>query len=84
MLYQYVHETSNRPCPACEIRALNIDARQVQILKMVSHGMDTNEIAAELHYKPVTIKRDLKIVFRRLGARNRAHAVAEALRLGVI
>jgi DNA-binding NarL/FixJ family response regulator len=58
--------------------------REVQVLRMVADGHDTAEIAAELCYSERTVKNTLHDVTTRLQLRNRSHAVAYALREGLI
>lgn len=54
------------------------------VLALAADGMDNEQIARALQIAPDTVKADLKIIYRRLGARNRAHAVALAHRLEMI
>jgi DNA-binding NarL/FixJ family response regulator len=58
--------------------------REVAILRLVAEGLDTAEIAAKLSYSQRTIKSVLHDITGRLHLRNRAHAVAYAMRNGLI
>ena len=58
--------------------------RETEVLRLVADGLDTVEIAARLSYSERTIKVILHGVTSRLQLRNRAHAVAYALREGHI
>ena len=58
--------------------------REVSVLKMVADGYNTNEIASTLAYSERTIKNTIHDVTTRLNLRNRTHAVAYALREGLI
>ena len=58
--------------------------REVEVLRLVADGFDTAEIAKKLSYSERTIKNILHDVVSRFGLRNRAHAVAYALREGLI
>ena len=58
--------------------------REVQVLRLVAEGLDTAEIATRLSYSQRTIKTVLHDVTTRLQLRNRSHAVAYALREGLI
>jgi DNA-binding NarL/FixJ family response regulator len=58
--------------------------REVEVLRLVADGLDTNEIASKLSYSERTIKNVLHEVTSRLQLRNRSHAVAYALRNGLI
>ncbi len=59
-------------------------AREIEVLKLVADGCDTSEIAHELAYSERTVKNVLHDVTTRLQLRNRSHAVAYALRQGLI
>jgi DNA-binding NarL/FixJ family response regulator len=58
--------------------------READVLRLVADGLDTAEIAGKLSYSERTIKNILHDVVSRFGLRNRAHAVAYALREGLI
>ena len=58
--------------------------REVKVLRLIAEGLDTNEIARELSYSQRTIKNVLHDVITRLQLRNRSHAVAYAVREGLI
>ncbi|SCF03197.1 DNA-binding response regulator, NarL/FixJ family, contains REC and HTH domains [Micromonospora viridifaciens] len=58
--------------------------REVEVLRLVADGFDTAEIASKLSYSQRTIKNILHDVTNRLHLRNRCHAVAYALRNGLI
>jgi DNA-binding NarL/FixJ family response regulator len=58
--------------------------REAQVLKLVATGHDTAEIAGRLSYSQRTVKNILHDVTTRLQLRNRSHAVAYAVREGLI
>lgn len=58
--------------------------REIEVLRLVAEGLDTAEIAAKLSYSQRTVKYILHDVTSRLHLRNRCHAVAYALRQGLI
>ncbi|KUL52233.1 MULTISPECIES: helix-turn-helix transcriptional regulator [unclassified Streptomyces] len=58
--------------------------REVEVVRLVAEGLDTKEIAAALNYSERTIKNNLHALTTRLHLRNRAHAVAHAVREGYI
>jgi DNA-binding NarL/FixJ family response regulator len=58
--------------------------REIEVLRLVADGLDTAEIATRLSYSQRTIKTVLHDVTTRLQLRNRSHAVAYALRQGLI
>ena len=58
--------------------------REIQVLRLIADGLDTNEIARQLCYSQRTVKNVLHDVTTRLQLRNRSHAVAYAVREGLI
>lgn len=58
--------------------------REVEVLRLVADGCDTAEIAGTLAYSERTVKNVIHDVTSRLHLRNRSHAVAYALRQGLI
>lgn len=58
--------------------------REAAVLRLVADGMDTAQIATKLCYSQRTVKNVLHDVTSRLHLRNRSHAVAYALRHGLI
>lgn len=58
--------------------------REIEVLRLVADGCDTQEIADRLSYSERTVKNVLHDVTTRLQLRNRSHAVAYALRQGLI
>jgi DNA-binding NarL/FixJ family response regulator len=61
-----------------------LTGREIEVLKLVADGFDTAEIANELAYSERTIKNIIHDVTARLNLRNRSHAVAYAVRQGLI
>lgn len=61
-----------------------LEAREVEVLRLLADGLDTTEIAQKLSYSERTIKNIISGMINRLGLRNRAHAVAFALRSGTL
>ncbi|MEV6908434.1 response regulator transcription factor [Amycolatopsis sp. NPDC051071] len=61
-----------------------LSPREVEVLRMMAEGLDTREIATELSYSERTVKNIVYAITDRLGLRNRSHAVAYAMRAGVI
>ncbi len=61
-----------------------LSEREIEVLKLVAEGLDTNEVAGRLCYSERTVKNVLHDVTTRLRLRNRTHAVAYAVRQGLI
>ncbi|MFJ4828909.1 LuxR C-terminal-related transcriptional regulator [Streptomyces sp. NPDC088747] len=57
-------------------------SKELNVLELVAHGLGTKEIAEKLSYSERTIKGILHDAMTRLHLRNRAHAVAYAIREG--
>jgi DNA-binding NarL/FixJ family response regulator len=61
-----------------------LDMRELDVLSLIAEGFRTDEIASKLSYSEGTVKTVLHGVMTRLGLANRAHAVAYAMRAGVL
>ncbi|WP_083650138.1 helix-turn-helix transcriptional regulator [Amycolatopsis sp. CB00013] len=61
-----------------------LSSREIDVLRLMADGFDTQEIATELAYSERTVKNVIYAVTDRLRLRNRSHAVAYAIREGVI
>lgn len=66
------------------LRASGMADREVRVLRLVADGLDTREIARELSYSERTVKNVLHDVTTRFHLKNRSHAVAYAVREGLI
>jgi DNA-binding NarL/FixJ family response regulator len=66
------------------LRFTGLNEREVEVLRLIADGLDTGEIARELAFSERTVKSVLHDVTTRLQLRNRSHAVAYAVREGLI
>jgi DNA-binding NarL/FixJ family response regulator len=65
-----------------EVAALS--KRETEILQKVAYGATTKEVARDLDISPHTVKTHLERIFEKLGANDRAQAVAIAIRNGIV
>jgi DNA-binding CsgD family transcriptional regulator len=65
-------------------RCAMLTVRERDVLEKLAEGRATEEVAELLHVSPHTVRSRIKSVLRKLGARNREHAVAIALTEGAI
>jgi DNA-binding NarL/FixJ family response regulator len=61
---------------ARSIASLGLSRRQSEVLQLISHGRTNREIADELVLSLRTVERHVADLYKRLGVRNRAEAVA--------
>ena len=61
-----------------------LEGRRLDVLRLLAAGADTREIAHHLGYSDRTIKSVIREIQLALGTRNRAQAVAEGVRQGLI
>jgi DNA-binding CsgD family transcriptional regulator len=62
----------------------DLSAREREILTLASHGKTAPEMAAKLAITERTVAFHVNNLVEKLGASNKTHAVAQALRLGLI
>jgi DNA-binding NarL/FixJ family response regulator len=65
-------------------RRTGLNAREIDVMQLIAEGLGTGEIAVKLSYSERTVKNIVQGLTTRLDLRNRAHAVAYALREGYI
>lgn len=65
-------------------RRVELTERELQVLRGMADGKSNAEIGRELYVSEDTVKTHARRLFRKLGARDRAHAVASAFRAGLV
>lgn len=66
------------------VRDADLSDEDLQMLTLASKGATNREIGVSLNRSEIAVKKRLQIVFQKLEVNDRAHAVAEALRRGLI
>jgi DNA-binding NarL/FixJ family response regulator len=66
------------------VRDADLSDEDLRMLTLASEGATNREIGVALNRSEIAIKKRLQIVFQKLDVNDRAHAVAEALRRGLI
>ncbi len=61
-----------------------MSARERETLKLIAEGLSAPEIGRVLHLSTATIKTHLQHIYEKLGVSERAAAVAEAMRRGLL
>jgi len=62
----------------------NLTVRELELLELVGEGFSNRAISEQLTISTNTVKYHLKNIFQKLGAQNRAEAVAHAIRTGIL
>lgn len=70
--------------PEAARRRVELTERELQVLRGMADGKSNAEIGRELFVSEDTVKTHARRLFRKLGARDRAHAVASAFRAGLV
>jgi DNA-binding NarL/FixJ family response regulator len=65
-------------------RQADLSPEDCDILRLASEGSTNREIGMAMGRSEIAIKKRLQVIFSKLGAVDRAHAVAEAIRRGLI
>jgi DNA-binding NarL/FixJ family response regulator len=66
------------------LSAAGLYIREVDVLRLLAEGLDTAEVAQRLNYSERTVRSIIHGALTRMNLRNRTHAVAFALRSGVM
>ena len=83
-LLEQVSRLQNQILAPRGLRLSGLSSRETDVLKLMAQGMEIREIAEKLSYSERTIKNTVHDVLNRFELRNRAHAVAFAMREGLI
>ena len=75
---------ASRPWRVNALRRLALTERELQVLRGMADGKSNAEIGRELFVSEDTVKTHARRLFRKLSARDRAHAVAAAFRAGLV
>jgi DNA-binding NarL/FixJ family response regulator/PAS domain-containing protein len=67
-----------------ELTAPVLTSREVEVLQLSATGYARRQIAEEINLSEATVKTHLEHIYRKLGVSDRASAVGEALRQGLI
>ena len=65
-------------------KSASLSDRELQVLRLVSRGLTAEQIAELLHLSPRTVANHKARVFAKLGVQNQSHAVATAMREGLL
>jgi DNA-binding NarL/FixJ family response regulator len=58
--------------------------QELQVVRMIAAGATNKEIAEKLYWSEVTVKRKVQDILEKMGVANRAQAVAEAAKRGLL
>lgn len=72
------------PAALARISEARLSSREVAVLQLAASGLTNNRIGAHLHLAVDTVKTHLRRAFVKLGARDRAQAVAVAIARGYL
>jgi two-component system nitrate/nitrite response regulator NarL len=61
-----------------------LTARENEVLHLIAEGKSAPQIGREIHLSPTTVKSHLHTLYEKLGVSDRAAAVAEAMRRGLL
>lgn len=61
-----------------------LDTKELEALTLFANGKSAEEIAVALNVSKSMAQHYLRVAARKLGARNRVHAVAMAVRMGLV
>ncbi len=70
--------------PPASTRRFSLSERELTILRLIADGVTTQEIANQLFLSQASVKRSVRLIFEKLGVRNRSEAVSEAYKRGLI
>jgi DNA-binding CsgD family transcriptional regulator len=75
---------SQRPATGVALRHLDLTEVERMILRLYSHGLTSRMVADERGTSPETVRTQTKLLRLKLAAKTTTHAVAIAMRAGLI
>ena len=60
-----------------------LSPREVQVLRLLVHGLTNKEIAQQMHYSVGTVKNAVQHIIEKLGVTDRTQAAVAAVRAGL-
>ena len=72
------------PIPITSTEAHGLSDRELEVLRLVAHGLSNKQVARELQVSPHTVKFHLTAVFNKLGCSSRAEAARLSVERGLI
>ncbi len=80
----YVLDEYHRLMHAQRYRDSGLSDQEIVVLRLLANGLSARDIAQQLFLSEVTVKRRIGEIIGKLNAANRVHAVAVALRRGLL
>jgi two-component system nitrate/nitrite response regulator NarL len=66
------------------VEAPKLTSREQEVLRFISEGLSAPEIGRQIHLSTATVKTHLRTLYEKLGVSDRAAAVAEGMRRGLL
>lgn len=74
----------NRLTQERNLARYGLSVKEIEIMRLASHGYSNKEIGSHIFWSEITVKRKMQDIYRKLQVSDRTQAVAEAMRLGLI
>lgn len=72
------------PAPRGDLRGKPLSAREFEVLELIADGRTAEQIGNRLGISPDTVRTHVYRILRKLGARDRAHAVALSFKMALL
>src|SRR5207245_5835162 len=80
---QVLNEVNQITKPQIRLRS-GLNTLEIEIVRLAAEGCSNKEIASRKFWSEITVKRKMQDIYRKLQVTDRAQAVAEAMRMGLI
>jgi len=67
-----------------DLTIIDLTARELEVLKLLSYGFSSKEISQKLFISPNTVEYHRKQLLRKTASRNAAHLIGKAFRAGLL
>ncbi|GEM_PF-2004010 len=84
LLQRMANGTFNDTTRTQSLNSSPITAREVEVLQLATQGLNSKQIAEQLHICPATVKNHFRNIYAKLEVHNRAEAITVALQSGIL
>ncbi|NTU89174.1 MAG: response regulator transcription factor [Actinobacteria bacterium] len=82
--FNRLRSASNAKPQEVPLGAEHLSAREIEVLRLVAHGMSNEEIGTQLYLSVGTVKKQLAVLMQKLNLENRVQVAVYAVRSGLI
>jgi DNA-binding NarL/FixJ family response regulator len=80
----FLKDLHHVPKPVSKQATIPLSRGEEQLLQLIASGLTNKDMASKLGTNEKTVKNRIAILFQKLSAKNRSHAVTQGFRFGIL